>query len=136
MKCPSCKTEGAYIGMHEVECMQRGCKHYHDTKMPDPVEACNKIMDSFLRQTAKKEEISSSDALVVTEIQKTLKRITIVKLGDVKNGLHPSKKAFDKMKELLRDKSEDPWTQRIILWDDLVNKDVINTDSKVEIDND
>lgn len=135
MKCPSCKTEGAYVGMHEIECMRKDCEHYHDPKMPDPVEVCNRIMDNFLKQTEQKEEISAADAVAVTEIQKTLKSITIVKLGDVKNGLYPSKKAFDKIKEMLRNKINNPWDEWIIVWDDLVDKCIVNADDKVEIAN-
>jgi hypothetical protein len=28
MKCPVCKTPGAYVGLKEVECKNEHCQHY------------------------------------------------------------------------------------------------------------
>ena len=34
--CPVCGTEGAYVGLHDVECVNPKCRHYVPSKLAQP----------------------------------------------------------------------------------------------------
>lgn len=134
MKCPACQAPGSYINLNKIECMNSSCSNFHDPKIPDPIEACNRIMSSFLEQVSQQERVTTEDAQVAVEISKHLQSTTIIKLGDAKSGFHPSPKAYQKMIDMIKTRMKEPWKQRVIVWDDLVDKCIIDKDCEVKED--
>ncbi|MHA2344834.1 MAG: hypothetical protein ACXADW_23545 [Candidatus Hodarchaeales archaeon] len=91
-------------------------------------DSCEKIMERYVKHIESKctEDIAVEEMNVIIEINKILKDITIVSIGDSKNGLPATKKHFEAMAKLLRDRLKSNW-RNIIVWDDLVKIQRRNT---------
>lgn len=88
-----------------------------------PVERCEHLLDGYLKQLETKVELTAEDARMAFDIRETFK-LSIVTIGDAKSGLMPTKAKFDKIVSLFKQKNQNPWKARMIIWDDLI--DVIN----------
>ena len=88
-----------------------------------PVERCEHLLDGYLEQLEEKTELTAEEARMAFDIREAFK-LSIVTIGDVKSGLAPTKARFDKIVSLFKQKNQNPWKARIIIWDDLI--DVIN----------
>lgn len=89
----------------------------------DPAKRCERLLDGYLKQLEAKVELTQEEARMAFDIREAFK-LSIVTIGDVKNGFPATKVRFQKIVSFFKQKLDNPWKARIIIWDDLV--DVIN----------